>query len=144
MNANNINSALAVYQYAAGVRKTATGKTSFVQQLTSTAETGEARVDAYKEYLKSKYGNVSFRNIPKDQKSLEKIGKSMSGNDVIIAPNIVEQMANDSDKAAYYEKKIDYVFDVVIPRGNALCAATLRSVLRKPEQSSASSLWRTI
>ena len=123
MNANNINSALAVYRYAADVRKTATGKTSFAQQLTSTAETGEARVDAYKEYLKSKYGNVSFRNIPKDQKSLEKVGKSMSGNDVIIAPNIVEQMANNPDKAAYYEKKIDYFFDVVIPRGNALCAA---------------------
>lgn len=123
MNANNINSALAVYQYTGGIKKTTTGKTSFAQQLANTAETGEARVDAYKEYLKAKYGNVSFRSIPKDQKSLEKVGKSMSGNDVIIAPNIVEQMANDPDKAVYYEKKIDYFFDVVIPTGNALCAA---------------------
>lgn len=120
---NDIKSAFAAYQFAAGVRKTAAGKTSFAEQLTSTAQAGEARVDSYKEYLKLKYGNVSFRSIPKDQKTLEKVGKSMSGNDVIIAPNIVEQMANDPDKAAYYEKKIDYFFDVVIPRGNALCAA---------------------
>ena len=123
MNINDINSAFAAYQYAVNPRKTMTGKTGFAEQLTSTAKTGEGRVDAYKEYLKSKYGNVSFRSIPKDRKTLEKVGKSMSGNDVIIAPNIVEQMANDPDKAAYYEKKIDYFFDVVIPRGNALCAA---------------------
>lgn len=123
MNINDINRVFAAYQYTTDVRKTTTGKTSFTEQLTSTAETAEARVDAYKEYLKMKYGNVSFRSIPKDQKSLEKVGKSMSGNDVIIAPKIVEQMANDPDKAAYYEKKIDYFFDVVIPRGNALCAA---------------------
>lgn len=123
MDINNINSAFAAYQFATGVRKTMTGKTDFAQQLSSTAQAAEARVDAYKEYLKLKYGNVSFRNIPKDQTTLEKVGKSMSGNDVIIAPNIVEQMANDPDKAAYFEKKIDYFFDVVIPRGNALCAA---------------------
>ena len=123
MDTNNINSAFAAYQFTAGIRKTVAGKTSFAEQLASTAQVGEARVDAYKEYLKLKYGNVSFRSIPKDQKTLEKVGKSMSGNDVIIAPNIVEQMANDPDKAAYYEKKIDYFFDVVIPRGNALCAA---------------------
>jgi len=40
----------------------------------------------------------------------------MSGSDVIIAPNILEQMATDSDKAAYYENKIDYYFNTAIPR----------------------------
>lgn len=47
----------------------------------------------------------------------------MSGNDVIIAPNILEQMANDPEKAAYYEHKIDYFFDEIIPTGTAMCAA---------------------
>ena len=34
----------------------------------------------------------------------------MSGSDVVIAPNILEQMANDTEKAAYYEGKIDDFF----------------------------------
>ena len=34
----------------------------------------------------------------------------MSGSDVVIAPNILEQMANDAEKAAYYEGKIDDFF----------------------------------
>ena len=35
----------------------------------------------------------------------------MSGSDVVIAPNILEQMANDPEKAAYYESKIDDFFN---------------------------------
>ena len=35
----------------------------------------------------------------------------MSGSDVVIAPNILEQMANDPEKAAYYEGKIDDFFN---------------------------------
>ena len=71
---------------------------------------GTSRVDAYTEYLRSKYGNVRIQNVGKDQQSLDKIGKSMSGSDVVIAPNILEQMANDTEKAAYYEGKIDDFF----------------------------------
>lgn len=74
-------------------------------------------------HLKEKYGNVRFESIPKDQKALEKAGKRMSGNDVVIAPNILTQMASDPEKARYYEKKIDYFFETVIPQGNAICAA---------------------
>ena len=72
---------------------------------------GTSRVDAYTEYLRSKYGNVRIQNVGKDQQSLDKIGKSMSGSDVVIAPNILEQMANDTEKAAYYEGKIDDFFN---------------------------------
>ena len=32
----------------------------------------------------------------------------MRGNDVIIAPNILEEMAGNPEKVAYYEQKIDY------------------------------------
>mgnify|MGYP001061683849 CR=1 FL=1 len=34
----------------------------------------------------------------------------MSGSDVVIAPDILGQMANDTEKAAYYEGKIDDFF----------------------------------
>lgn len=122
MSIGNINSALAVYQYANKTQKSAVGKTGFMEQLNNTAKAGEARVDEYLDYLKSKYGNVSIQSIGKDQASLDRVGRSMSGNDVIIAPNILEQMANDQEKAAYYEKKIDDYFDA-IPRLNAQFAA---------------------
>lgn len=88
------------------------------------SETDEtSNVDAYLEHLKKKYGRVTIESIGKDQASLEKAGKRMSGNDVVIAPNILEEMAGDVNKALYYEQKIDYFFNTVIPQGNAICAA---------------------
>ena len=120
MSISNVNSALFAYQYANKTQKTAVGQTGFTEQLKNTA--GGARVDEYLGYLKSKYGNVSIQSVGKDKASLDRVGKGMSGNDVIIAPNILEQMANDPEKAAYYEKKIDDFFDA-IPRLNAQFAA---------------------
>lgn len=111
MSISNVNSIFAAYQYANRTQKAAVGQTGFTEQLKNTA--GGARVDEYLDYLKSKYGNVSIQSVGKDQASLDRIGKSMSGNDVIIAPNILEQMANDTEKAAYYEKKIDDYFEAV-------------------------------
>ena len=117
MSMLGINSALAgMYQFVAskGIAETEradTTETSFINQLKETGGTaGTSRVDAYTEYLRSKYGNVRIQNVGKDQQSLDKIGKSMSGSDVVIAPNILEQMANDTEKAAYYEGKIDDFF----------------------------------
>lgn len=114
----------ATYQYTNRTQRTAAHGTSFVESLQGAEKTDAERVDAYKKYLANKYGvNVSVQSIGKDQKSLDRVGKSMSGNDVIIAPNILEQMANDAEKAAYYEQKIDYFFRDVIPRETALCAS---------------------
>ncbi len=90
-------------------------------EVSETAET--SNVDAYMEHLKKKYGRVTIESIGKDQASLEKAGKRMSGNDVVIAPNILNEMASDVKKALYYEQKIDYFFNSVIPQGNAICAA---------------------
>ena len=88
------------------------------------SETDEtSNVDAYLEHLKKKYGRVTIESIGKDQASLEKAGKRMSGNDVVIAPNILEEMAGDPKKAAYYEQKIDYFFTDVIPNGKAYAAS---------------------
>ena len=81
-----------------------------------------SKTEAYTQYLKSKYGNLTIKSVGKDQKTLDGLGKSMGGSDVIIAPNIVEQMANDPEKAAYYERKIDAFFED-IPRQTALFAA---------------------
>lgn len=99
------------YQYANRIQKTATSRTSFTEMLQKTAEEDTSRVDAYTKYLSSKYGKVTIQSIGKDKASLERAGKSMSGSDVVIAPNILEQMSNDSQKAAYYEGKIDDFFN---------------------------------
>ena len=125
MSSWGVNDVLAgAYQYANTTQKTATSGTGFMEQLQKTGKTTEAsKVDAYMEYLKSKYGNVKIQSVGKDQKSLDKMGKSMRGDDVVIAPNILEQMANDPEKAAYYENKIDYFFNTIIPRETAFCAS---------------------
>ena len=80
------------------------------------------KVKEYTEYLTAKYGNLTVKSVGKDRKTLDSLGKSMSGNDVIIAPNILEEMAQDPEKAAYYEGKIDSFF-ADIPRQTALFAA---------------------
>ena len=90
-------------------------------EVSETTET--SNVDAYMEYLKKKYGRVTIESVGRDQASLEKAGRRMSGNDVVIAPNILEEMAGDVNKALYYEQKIDYFFNTIIPQGNSICAA---------------------
>lgn len=124
MSMSGINDALPnIYPYAGKMQKTATGGVSFMEQLQHLEETRTASsVEDYRKYLVQKYGNVSIQNVGKDQKSLERIGKSMSGNDVVIAPNILEQMANDPEQAAYYERKIDDFF-AATPRLTASFAA---------------------
>lgn len=113
----------AMYQNTVKVQNTETNKTSFSQQLQNVGSAGKTRIYAYTDYLKSKYGNVSIQSIGKDQASLDRVGRNMSGSDVIIAPNILEQMATNSEKATYYEEKIDYFFDTVIPRETLFCAS---------------------
>ena len=113
MSILGVNGALAgMYQYVNRTQKTGTDRTWFAEQLQKTEEAAyTSKVNAYTEYLRSKYGNVKIQSVGKDQQSLDRAGKSMSGNDVVIAPNILEQMANDPEKAAYYEGKIDDFFN---------------------------------
>ncbi len=124
MDIMGVNRSLSgIYQYAGRTQKTATSRTSFTEQLQKMSEAADtSKVEAYQEYLKSKYGNVRIQNIGKDQQSLDRTGKSMSGSDVVIAPNILEQMANEPEKAAYYESKIDDFFNAT-PRLKASFAA---------------------
>ena len=115
MSILGVNGALAsAYQYVNKTQKTGTNRTGFTEQLQKTGEAADtSKVDEYTEYLRSKYGNVKIQSVGKDQKSLDRAGKSMSGNNVVIAPNILEQMANDPEKAAYYEGKIDDFFNAI-------------------------------
>ncbi|MDE5700757.1 MAG: hypothetical protein K2I96_25690 [Lachnospiraceae bacterium] len=113
MSILGVNGALAgMYQYVNRTQKTGTDRTWFAEQLQKTEEAAyTSKVNAYTEYLRSKYGNVKIQSVGKDQQSLDRAGKSMSGSDVVIAPNILEQMAYDPEKAAYYEGKIDDFFN---------------------------------
>lgn len=67
--------------------------------------------------MKAKYGaGVSIQNVGKDQNSIDSIGAGTAGTgNVVIASNILEQMANDPEKAAYYEKKIQDYFNYSLP-----------------------------
>ncbi len=91
---------------------------------TDNTDTTISSVDAYTEYLRTKYGgNIMIQNVGNDQNSLDALGASTSGTgNVVIASNILETMVNDPEKAAYYEEKIQYFFDSV-PRYQAELSA---------------------
>ena len=125
MSILGVNGALAgAYQYANKAQKTSANKASFTEQLQKTGEAGISKAEAYTEYLKQKYGaGVSIQNVGKDQRSMDNIGAGTAGTgNVVIASNILEQMANDPEKAAYYEKKIQEHFDS-LPQTEAFMAA---------------------
>ena len=89
----------------------------------TTGSDSVSRTEAYKDYLKQKYGmDVAFR-----------AGKSMSGSDVVIAPNILEEMANNPEKAAYYEGKIDDFFNAT-PMLKASFAAQRKAGLERSQE----------
>lgn len=119
MSILGVNGALAgAYQYANRTQKTVTSGISFAEQLQKTGEvSGTSTVDAYTEYLKQKYGaGASIQNVGKNQNSIDSIGAGTAGTgNVVIASNILEQMANDPEKAAYYEKKIQDYFNYSLP-----------------------------
>lgn len=102
MSILGVSSVLAdVYQYTDKIRKASAGGTSFLEKLQNTGEKEEKKgVEAYQEYLKQNYGNVLIQDVGKDQKSMDRLGAGTSGTgNVVIAPNILEQMANDPEKA---------------------------------------------
>ena len=126
MSILGVNGALAgAYQYANRTQKAGTSRTGFTEQLQKTGEAANtSKVDTYTEYLRQKYGaGVSIQNIGKGQANIDRIGAGTAGTgNVVIAQNILEQMANDPEKAAYYEKKIQEHFDS-LPQTEAFMAA---------------------
>ena len=113
MSILGVNSALAgAQQYANRTQKTSANKANFTEQLQKTGEAAEtSKVDAYQKYLEQKYGPIMVRSVGSDQKSMDALGTGTYGmNNIAIAPNILEEMANNPEKAAHYEKIIDDFF----------------------------------
>lgn len=92
-------------QYSNNVATNTNSSISFAEFVEIKGNANTSKVDAYTGYLKSKYGNAQIQSVGKDQHSFDKIGKSMSGNDVVIAPNILEQMTNDPKKQLIMREK---------------------------------------
>lgn len=77
----------------------------------------------YAKHLETKFGmRVTAKYFKKDQESMDALGRSMNGNDLVIAPNILDEMAANRETASYYEAKIQYWFDN-IPKWKAESAA---------------------
>ena len=113
MSILGVNGALAgAYQYANRTQKAGTGKASFTEQLRKTGEAADtSKVEAYQKYLEQKYGPVMVQNVGSDQRSMDALGTGTYGmNNIAIAPNILEEMTNNPEKAAHYEKIIDDFF----------------------------------
>ena len=118
MDIGSIGGAASAYQYVNQIKKKKVYSFEFASSLK--AATSSDKVDSYKNSLQIKFGcPIIVVNIGKDQNSMDRFaaGTVGSGN-VAIAPNILEQMANDPEKAAYYEKKIQEHFDS-LPATNA-------------------------
>ena len=113
MSISGVNGALAdAYQYANRTQKTSASGASFTEQLQKTGEEADtSKVNAYQKYLEQKYGPIMVRNVGSDQRSMDALGTGTYGmNNIAIAPNILEEMANNPKKAAHYEKIIDDFF----------------------------------
>ena len=112
MDISSLGGVANAYSYANRIRNEQVASPSFENSLKE-ATSGDSRVEAYKKSLQSKFGcPITVASVGKDQNSMDRFagGTSGSGN-VAIAPNILEQMANDPEKAAYYEGKIQEHFD---------------------------------
>ncbi|WP_288174712.1 DUF6033 family protein [Sporofaciens musculi] len=116
MNVLTVKGDLAdVSSFVGKTQKKADGGISFIEQLQSISETtGSSLVEAYQKYLERRYGNVMVQSVMNDQKSMDRIGGATFGTgNVVIAPNILEQMASNPEKAAYYEGKIQHYFQTL-------------------------------
>ncbi len=98
----------------------------FAEMLKSTgvqgADSAYATTEEYLSHLKEKYGNIRLETVGRDQKSLERIAGTMRGDDVIIAPNMLDKMAKDQELASKIEGYIDKAF-AQIPKEQAWCSS---------------------
>lgn len=129
MDIYSIGNVASAFQYANQInqaRNKSVSSTDFSKSLQGVA--AEDGVATYKKQLEEKFGvPIMEVSVGKDQRSMDNFaaGTAGSGN-VAIAPNILEQMANDPEKAAYYEKKIQEHFDSLPATEAFLGARNLR------------------
>ena len=109
-------------QYANQIKKNQAASVDFESYLQKMS--GTDKVDAYKCYLEEKFGvPITVANVLADQESMDRFAAGTTGaGNVAIAPNILKEMANDPEKAAYYEKIIQEHFDS-LPQSEAFLAS---------------------
>ena len=110
MDLSSLGGVASAYGYANQIRNKSVSSSDFASSLNK-ATSSDNVVEAYKNSLQSKFGcPITVASVGKDQNSMDRFaGGTVGSGNVAIAPNILEQMANDPEKAAYYEKKIlDY------------------------------------
>ena len=112
MDISSIARLTGAYQYENQIGNRNVTSSNFADALRG-ATTGSNEVDAYKQHLQEKFGvPIMVSAIGSDQNSMDRLGAGTSGTgNVVIAPNILEQMASDPEKAAKYEKMIQEHFD---------------------------------
>ncbi len=124
MDIGNIGSVASAYSYANQIRNRQVSSTGFANSLNA-ATSSDDKVDAYKNSLQNKFGcPITVASVGKDQNSMDRFaGGTVGSGNVAIAPNILEQMANDPEKAAYYEKKISDYYNSGIAQSKMAAAA---------------------
>lgn len=111
------------WQHGNQAQKAAAEGTGFIDRLQSAVETELSRLDAYQKHLEERFGRIMVQNVGRNQRSMDTLGYGTFGaGNVVIAPNILKEMANDPQKAAYYEQRIQEHFDN-IPQTRAFLAA---------------------
>lgn len=111
MDISSIGNVASVYQNASRMMNNKVSSTNFVNFMQNA--TAIEKTELYKKSLENKFGcPITVASIGKDQKSMDRFaGGTVGSGNVAIAPNILEQMATNPEKAAYYEKKIQEHFD---------------------------------
>lgn len=112
MDISSLSGVTNTYSYVNLIRNKSVSSYDFTNSLKA-ATSSDNGVEAYKNNLQNKFGcPITVVSVGKDQNSMDRFARGTVGSgNVAIAPNILEQMANDPEKAAYYEKKIQEHFD---------------------------------
>ena len=126
MDISSIGNVASVYQNASRMMNNKVSSTNFVNFMQNA--TAIEKTELYKKSLENKFGcPITVASIGKDQKSMDRFaGGTVGSGNVAIAPNILEQMATNPEKAAYYEKKIQEHFDSIPATEMFLASHNLR------------------
>ena len=124
MDIGNIGSVASAYQYVNQIRNRQVSSTGFASSLQE-ATSAEGGVETYKKRLENRFSvSIMVTNVEKNQNSIDIFaGKTGGTGNVVIAPNILEQMTNDPEKAAYYERKISDYYNFGIANSQMAAAA---------------------